>query len=145
MFPRRSTVAIAQARRRHRAREFGDLCELTDGDAARWKQYGIFAVEELLLDAFRDRGYLAFLDIVRRESGERVSRLKAKVRRPSYYEAENARRRALAAERRKIRVRRTDNACPTKEQILDAWIAKKPLRSYRRYRRKVPLTNLALE
>ena len=59
--------------------------------------------------------------------------------------AQEHRRRALAAARRKIRVRRTDNACPTKEQILDAWIAKKPLRSYRRYRRKVPLTNFALE
>ena len=35
------------------------------------------------------------------------------------------RRRALAAERRKIRDRRTDNACPTKEQILDAWIVRR--------------------
>ena len=115
----------AEARRRARAREFGDLCELTDGDVVRWKRYGLFAVEELLLDAFRDLGYRAFLEIVRRESGERVSRLKAKVRRPSYYEAENARRRALAAERRKVRERRTDNACPTKEQVLDAWIARR--------------------
>ena len=115
----------AMARRRARAREFGDLCELTDGDAVRWKRDGLFAVEELLLDAFRDPGYLAFLDIVRRGSGERVSRLKAKVRRPSYYAAENARRRALAAERRKVRARRTDNACPTREQVLDAWIARR--------------------
>lgn len=44
------------------------------------------------------------------------------MRRPLYYARENERRRALAAERRKIRRRTTENPCPTKEQILDAWL-----------------------
>ena len=126
-------IVSAQERRRHRAienrrkraREFGNICELTDGAAVRWERDGFFSCMDLLLDCFRDAGYLAYLDFVRRESGRRVSRLKASVRRPSYYAAENARRRALAAERRKIRARRTDNDCPTKERILDAWIARR--------------------
>ena len=115
----------AKAKRRSRAREFGDICEMTDGLAVRWRRDGFFEGEEFALIVMRDMGYYAYLDFMRRESGRRVSRLKAYVRRPSYYAAENARRRALAAERRKIRDRRTDNACPTKEQILDAWIARR--------------------
>ena len=115
----------AKAKRRNRAREFGDICEMTDGLAVRWRRDGFFEGEEFALIVMRDMGYYAYLDFMRRESGRRVSRLKAYVRRPSYYAAENARRRALAAERRKIRNRRTDNACPTKEQILDAWIARR--------------------
>jgi len=46
-------------------------------------------------------------------------------RRPRYYEAENERRRALAAERRKIRARATTNACPTRGAILEAWNRRK--------------------
>ena len=115
----------AKAKRRNRAREFGDICEMTDGLAARWRRDGFFDGEELACILFRDAGYYAYLDFMRRVSGRRVSRLKAYVRRPAYYVAENARRRALAAERRKIRARRTDNDCPTKEQILDAWIARR--------------------
>ena len=115
----------AKAKRSSRAREFGDICEMTDGLAVRWRRDGFFDGEELACILFRDAGYYAYLDFMRRASGRRVSRLKAYVRRPSYYDAENARRRALAAERRKIRARRTDNDCPTKEQILDAWIARR--------------------
>ena len=115
----------AMARRRSRAREFGDICEMTEGAAVRWRRDGFFDGEEFVCILFGDAGYYAYLDYMRRESGRRVSRLKAAVRRPSYYAAENARRRALAAERRKIHARRTDNECPTKEQILDAWIARR--------------------
>ena len=115
----------AEAKRRRRAREFGDICEMTDGYAVRWRRDGFFEGEEFALIVLRDMGYYAYLDFMRRESGRNVSRLKACVRRPSYYAAENARRRALAAERRKIRARRTENDCPTKEQILDAWIARR--------------------
>ena len=115
----------AKAKRRSRAREFADICEMSDGLAVRWRRDGFFDGEEFALMVLRDAGYYAYLDFMRRESGRSVSRLKAYVRRPSYYAAENARRRALAAERRKIRDRRTDNACPTKEQILDAWIARR--------------------
>ena len=115
----------AKAKCRRRAQEFGDICEMTDGLAVRWRRDGFFEGEEFALTVMRDMGYYAYLDFMRRESGRRVSRLKAYVRRPSYYAAENARRRALAAERRKIRDRRTDNACPTKEQVLDAWITRR--------------------
>ena len=115
----------AKTKRRSRAREFGDICEMTDGLAVRWRRDGFFEGEEFALIVLRDMGYYAYLDFMRRESGRRVSRLKGYVRRPSYYAAENARRRALAVERRKIRDRRTDNACPTKEQILDAWIVRR--------------------
>ena len=131
--PVEDAIVSAQERRRHRAREnrrkrareFGDICELSDGDAVRWRRDGFFSCRDLLLDFSRDVGYLAYLDFVRRESGRRVSRLKAQVRRPSYYAAENARRRALAAERRKIRTRSTENACPTKDEIFDAWVARR--------------------
>ena len=115
----------AKAKRRRRAREFGDICEMSEGLAARWRRDGFFEGEEFALIVLRDAGYYAYLDFMRRESSRNVSRLKACIRRPSYYAAENARRRALAAERRKIRDRCTDNACPTKEQILDAWIARR--------------------
>ena len=115
----------AETKRRDRVREFGDICEMTDGLAVRWRRDGFFDGEELACILFRDAGYYAYLDFMRHASGRRVSRLKAYVRRPSYYDAENDRRRALAAESRKIRARRTDNDCPTKEQILDAWIARR--------------------
>ena len=78
---------------------FGDVCEyLTRGEY--WWMY---------LRAFR------------MDCSRRVAKLKAVERRPRYYAAENERRRALAAERRKIRARTTTNACPTCEAVLDAW------------------------
>ena len=89
----------------------------------------------------RGRGFLRFGDVYeyltrgeywwmylrafRRDCSRRVARLKAAERRPRYYEAENERRRALAAERRKIRARATTNACPTREEILEAWNCRK--------------------
>jgi hypothetical protein len=51
----------------------------------------------------------------------RIAQLKAAERRPKYYEAENARRRQLAAERRKLRTRATTNMRPTREAIREAW------------------------
>ena len=47
------------------------------------------------------------------------------VRRPWYYARETARRRQLAAERRKLHRRTTANACPTPEEILSAWERRK--------------------
>ena len=117
--------ARAAERRRARAHEFGGICELTEGRAVAWRRDGIGVVDAVLHCAFRDAGFYAYMDFMRRESGRGVSRMKAAVRRPCYYAAENARRRALAAERRKVRDRRTDNPCPTKEQILDAWIVRR--------------------
>ena len=57
----------------------------------------------------------------RRVSTCKIDAARAKLRRPLYYAAENARRRALAEERRKVRRRTTTNLCPTKEAIFDAW------------------------
>ena len=50
-----------------------------------------------------------------------VDSLRHRLKRPLYYERENARRRALAAERRKTGRRTTTNRCPTREEVLDAW------------------------
>ena len=108
-------------RRENLARWFGGLCELTDGDAWRWRNSGFFEGEELVYMLFQDPDYYSYLDYVRATATKRIDRLRKKVRRPVYYAAESARRRALAAERRKIRERRTTNPCPTREQILDAW------------------------
>jgi len=47
------------------------------------------------------------------------------VRRPWYYARETARRRLLAAERRKLHRRTTANPCPTAEGLLAAWDARK--------------------
>jgi len=66
-----------------------------------------------------------YLRAFRRDCSLRVAKLKAAERRPRYYAAENERRRALAAERRKIRARATTNACPTREAILEAWNRRK--------------------
>jgi hypothetical protein len=49
------------------------------------------------------------------------SQIVHRLRRPSYYEEENARRRALRAERRKVVPRRTLNPCPTRDDFLVAW------------------------
>ena len=50
-----------------------------------------------------------------------LNRVVHRLRRPSYYKEENARRRALRVERRKIMPRRTLNPCPTREDFLVAW------------------------
>lgn len=65
------------------------------------------------------------LRCLRRGLTERINRLQSLVRRPRYYEKDNARRRALAAERRKITRRTTLNPCPTPEAIRAAFAARK--------------------
>ena len=70
----------AKARRRSRAREFGDICEMSDGLAVRWRRDGFFEGEEFALMVLRDAGYYAYLDFMRRESGRNVSRLKQSLR-----------------------------------------------------------------
>ncbi len=57
-----------------------------------------------------------------------VDAMRHRLKRPSYYARENARRRALAAERRKVRMRMTANPCPTREEVLDAWVHAKDSR-----------------
>ena len=83
--------------------------------------YGIIRAWDVFEYLTRGEYWWMCLDAQRRCCSRRVARLKAAERRPRYYEAENERRRALAAERRKIRARATTNTCPTREAILEAW------------------------
>ena len=55
--------------------------------------------------------------VMRRQIDRHIRRLK----RPGYYEAELARRKALAEERRKLRKRRTLNPCPTDDALRSAF------------------------
>lgn len=120
LFERRAELRAE--RRARRAREFGDLCEWTEGSAARWREHGFAPLETMFLELFRDSSYYMYLDYVRRWSTQQIDRARGALRRPLYYARENERRRALAAARRRIERRRTENPCPTKEQVLDAWL-----------------------
>ena len=103
-----------------RARRFGDLCEALEGLAVAWRRRG-FPTGEMLDRAGGDRFTLwAMAPFLRRRATEEVNALRRRLTRPLYYERENERRRVLAAERRRIRKRRTENPCPTREDILDA-------------------------
>ena len=61
---------------------------------------------------------VAFL---RRATSRRIAAMQNKASRGLHYEAEKAKRRALAAERRRISRRSTTNPCPSKEEVLEAW------------------------
>ncbi len=109
------------ARRAGKARRFGDLCEVSEGLAVAWRRRG-FPAGEMLDWAGGDRLALwAVAPFLRRCATEEVNALRRRLVRPLYYEQENARRRALAAERRRVLRRRTESPCPTREAILDAW------------------------
>ena len=109
------------ARRAGKARRFGDLCEASEGLAVAWRRRG-FPAGEMLDWAGGDRLALwAVAPFLRRCATEEVNALRRRLVRPLYYEQENARRRALAAERRRVLRRRTESPCPTREAILDAW------------------------
>ena len=109
------------ARRAREARRFGDLCEASEELAVAWRRRG-FPAGEMLDWAGGDRLALwAAAPFLRRCATEEVNALRRRLVRPLYYGRENARRRALAAERRRIRRRRTESPCPTREAILDAW------------------------
>ena len=109
------------ARRTKEARRFDDLCEASEGLAAAWRRRG-FPARGMLDWAGGDRLALwAAAPFLRRCATEEVNALRRRLVRPLYYGRENARRRELAAERRRIRRRRTENPCPTREAILDAW------------------------
>ena len=87
--------------------------------------YGFLRLGDVYEYLTRGEYWWMYLRAFRRDCSRRVAKLKAAERRPRYYEAENERRRALAAERRKIRARATTNACPTREAILVAWNRRK--------------------
>ena len=119
---RERRLELRAKRRAESARAFGDACEYSDGQAVRWRRGEFVPCEEFVLSLARDTGYFLYLDWARRFSSGRVDALRGAMRRPLYYARENDRRRALAAERRRIRRRTTENPCPTREQILDAWL-----------------------
>lgn len=65
------------------------------------------------------------LELITALAGMAIADLKRRAARPLYYDRETARRRALAADRRRIVKRTTVNACPTKEAVLAAYIHRK--------------------
>ena len=118
---------------RARRRAFGDLCEATEGRSAFARRQGITLAEaekRLSYRPPRGPGVIAGLLLeaawagvtaLRHETTRQIERTKHEAMRPFYYIQEKSRRQAMAAERRRIRMRHTLNPCPTKEQILDAW------------------------
>ena len=130
--------ARREASRRRRAlerrRAFGDLCEATEGLAAFAERNNI-TLEEARRRLRRIRPFhpslalpcMLLTDVwtglaaMRRLLTRRIDRAKHEAKRPAYYAQERARRQALAAERRKVRMRHTLSPCPTRLEILDAW------------------------
>ena len=113
----------ASKRRRDeaRTRAFADLCEASEGLAVVWRREGT-PLGDILAHADGDVFLLQTLARwLRLSSTHEIDRLRHAARRPAYYEREKLRRQELAAERRAVRRRRTENPCPTKVQILDAW------------------------
>lgn len=114
-------AASARRRAEARARAFADLCEASEGLAKVWRREGTS------LEAIRDYadGDIWLLQTLARclrfESTREIDRLRHAKCRPFYYEKEKLRRQELAAARRSVRRHSTENPCPTKEQILDAW------------------------
>ena len=58
---------------------------------------------------------------LRRTASRRIAAMQNKASRGLHYEAEKAKRRAMAAERRRISRRSTTSPCPSKDEVLDAW------------------------
>ena len=58
---------------------------------------------------------------LRRAASRRIAAMQNKASRGLHYEAEKAKRRAMAAERRRISRRSTTSPCPSKEVVMDAW------------------------
>ena len=123
-----------------RAGEMDDICAGTGADRVTWyrdaQERGIIDYQEpLQADEWRFllRNPLVACQLAlgvtdlrglrcyRRGLSEEIARLQRKSYRRRYYKEENARRRALAAERRKIRHRRTTNPCPTPGELRAAF------------------------
>ena len=119
---RERRAASRRRRAEERARAFGDLCEASEGRAVAWRRGGA-TLADMLAFAGGDVWLLQTLARwLRAESTRRIARLRHAARRPEYYERERARRQELAAARRRTARRTTENPCPTREQILDAWL-----------------------
>ena len=115
-------IANRAQRRAEEARDFADLCEATEGLAVVWRREG-WSMREMV--RWADGDVLTLLTLARwlRVGATRyIDRAQSRLRRPLYYARERARREALAEERRRTGGRRTTNPCPTREEILDAWV-----------------------
>ena len=131
---RRRRAESSRRRAIARRKAFGDLCEMTDGLATFCRDNGITLEEgERIMNAFRPSlqaaAFVAVFETVwlgasflRKELTRRIDRAKHETIRPHYYAKEKTRRQALAEERRRIRMRMTLNRCPTRDEILDAWV-----------------------
>ena len=115
-------IANRTRRRREAAEDFAGLCEATEGLAVVWRREG-WTLREMV--RWADGDVLTLLTLARwlRVGATRyIDRAQSRLRRPLYYARERARREALAEERRRTGRRRTTNPCPTREEILDAWV-----------------------
>ena len=120
-------VSVAR-NRAMRSQRFGDLCEATEGKAVIWRRNNLSLQEMIGLangDVFTIKCLLAYMG---RTATRQIDALRHRLKRPLYYAQENARRRRLAAERRKVAPRSTTNPCPTREEVLDAWLHAKDSR-----------------
>ena len=135
---RRKRAESSRRRAIARRKAFGDLCEMTDG-LAKFCRYNGISLEEgkRMMNAFRPSiqagafaaVFVAVFEAVwlgasflRKELTRRIDRAKHEIVRPHYYAKEKVRRQELAQERRRIRMRMTLNRCPTRDEILDAWV-----------------------
>jgi hypothetical protein len=131
---RRKRAESSRRRAIARRKAFGDLCEMTDG-LAKFCRYNGITLEEgkKIMNAFRPSiqagAFVAVFEAVwlgasflRKELTRRIDRARHEIVRPHYYVKEKARRQALAEERRRTRMRMTLNRCPSRDEILDAWV-----------------------
>ena len=58
---------------------------------------------------------------MRKTISRRIAAMQNRAARSFHYEAEKAKRQAMAMERRRISRRTTTNPCPTKDEVLEAW------------------------
>ena len=73
----------------------------------------------------QERAYFlcwALLALLRGLASMRIDRFRVRARRPLYYAQERERRERQAAERRKVVRRATLNPCPSRDEVLDAWV-----------------------
>ena len=115
-------LANRARRRAEAAEDFADLCEATEGLAVVWRREG-WSMRDMV--RWADGDVLTLLTLarwLRAGATKYIDRAQSRLRRPLYYARERALREALAEERRRTGGRRTTNPCPTREEILDAWV-----------------------
>ena len=119
---RERRLARKAARREARAQALGDLAEATGGLSKVMFREN-WSLEKMMQWADGDVFMMQCLArIFRKEAARKIDAIRHQWQRSRYYPQENERRRARAAARRSTRPRSTSNPCPTREEILDAWV-----------------------